>query len=312
MISVQRLLIVVALLFAVSIVWYLYSSEYVGYMYNLNTASYEYLASSKRHLNLIHANVDEDIRSSFNKFAQKGVKVIIGPPLSSDGEKIVPYLKKYKMVALSATISSDDLLKSKYIYSLSPSNSTYINSLMEVLKNVGSRNILLILDPTNAKYSDEFKVILNSFTGKSVYYYNKESLNGFDIGNYDTALLTVSSRYAIDIIDVLKRTNPDIRIICTDAAMNVDLITFGGKSSKGILVVYPLEYTEYPEISLIDECAEILEGHKFISSEQFERFLSSSVVKLNKEKIFFDNNSVKRNIYLYMVSEDQFKMIAKW
>jgi len=77
-------------------------------MYNLDTASYEYLSSSKRHLTFISVSADEDMKKSFGKFAQRGIKVIVGPPLSSDGEKIIPYLKKYKMISLSATISSDD------------------------------------------------------------------------------------------------------------------------------------------------------------------------------------------------------------
>jgi len=309
---VQRLILVIALLFAVGIVWYIYSSEYVGYMYNLDTASYEYLSSSKRHLTFVSVSADEDMKKSFEKFAQRGVKVIVGPPLSSDGEKIIPYLKKYKMISLSATISSDDLLNSGYIYSLSPSNSDYISSLMEVLKNVGSRNILLVLDPRNVKYSDEFKTILNNYNGQSVYYYNQESLSGFDLSSYDTALLTVSFKYAIDIINQLRKANPEMRIIGTDSLLNSDLITFGGKNSEGMLILYPLEYTEYPEVSLIDECAEILEEHRFISSEQFKRFLNNSVIQVSKEKIFFNSGSVKRDVYLYQISDGQFKMIAKW
>ena len=103
-----------------------------------------------------------------------------------------------------------------------------------------------------------------------------------------------------------------MRIIGTDSLLNSDLITFGGKNSEGMLILYPLEYTEYPEVSLIDECAEILEEHRFISSEQFKRFLNNSVIQVSKEKIFFNSGSVKRDVYLYQISDGQFKMIAKW
>ena len=60
----QRLILVIALLFTVGIVWYMYSSGYVGYMYNLDTASYEYLSSSKRHLTFISVSADEDMKKS--------------------------------------------------------------------------------------------------------------------------------------------------------------------------------------------------------------------------------------------------------
>ncbi|HOQ39550.1 MAG TPA: ABC transporter substrate-binding protein [Fervidobacterium sp.] len=311
----QRLLLAIVLLFVVGTVWYSHSSEYVGYLYNNNTISRDYLALAKDKLNFVSADVGDNLDSTFLRFAQKGVRIIIGPPLSSDSERILPYLQRYRMTALSATIASNKASKSGYVYSLTPSNSLLMPVLCNVLENIGTSNILLILDPNNTAYSDEFKILLSQYQGKGIYYYNKESLESLDLGSFDTAIFTVftiTAKQAADIIQLLKKANPNMRIIGTNSLLSMDVVTFGGKTAEGVLVLYTSEYTEYPEISLIDECVTIINSHRFISSEQFKRFLNHSVIRLENETIFFDENGVKRNIYLYRISDGKFRLITKW
>ncbi len=301
-----RFLITIALIFTIAIFWFFNSSKYVGYIYNSKTASKDFLAAGYKNLNLLAFDSESDLEKAFRMFKEKGVKIIIGPPTSVEGERILPYLKRYNIVALSATISSTKLLNSGYVYSFTPSNKFMIESLQQLLQSLGSKKVLLISDPLNRQYSDEFKSIFSTFEGTNVYYYNLNSLKNIDVIDFDTVVLTIFSKDAAEVVKKLKNENPSLKFVGMDSVMAEDFVNLGGQAVEDVYLIYSIGDSEKPEYELISEITDFLSNHKFISAEQFKRFLKTNVIETPKGRYLYNNESISREVKIFMVKNGKF------
>ncbi|MFN6991725.1 MAG: ABC transporter substrate-binding protein [Fervidobacterium sp.] len=302
----SRLFMTVILIATVAFFWYFYSSKSVGYIYNPNTQSKEYLHNNSGELSLISYKSTDQLDKVFRILASSGIKIIIGPPTSAEGELILPYLKKYNMVAISATISSTKLLSSGYIYSFMPSNKFLIESISQFLKGLGIKKLLIISDPNNRAYSDEFLELHKTFPGVNIYYYNENSLQTIDITAFDGALMSIFSKEAATVVRFLKAKNPSINIIGTDSVMAEDFIHYAGKYAEGAYVIYSMDYLSNPEIELIKEVSNFISNHKFLSSDQFRRYIKKNVIVTPKGKFYFDIGSVHRPPKIFKVENGTF------
>ncbi|MCX7653908.1 MAG: ABC transporter substrate-binding protein [Fervidobacterium sp.] len=301
----NRLFITVFLMFGIAIFWHEYSSKYVGFLYNPATQSKEFLHNNRSDLNFL-ASDSTKMNEAFKLFSSRGVKIILGPPTSAEGENALSFLKSLNMVAVSATISSSKLLSTNYIFSFTPSNSLIISRIRELLEDLETKNLLLISDPKNRQYSDEFMELLKTFKGTNVYYYNENSLKSLNLKDYDSVVMTIFSRDAVDCVKILKSSNPTIRIIGTESVMSADYLSYGGNSVEGTYLVYPMPYLENPEVELISEVADFLSKHRFLSADQFRRFLKHCVVETKTGRHTFSNNSMNRKIRLFQVVNGKF------
>lgn len=302
----SRLFITVILIAIVAFFWYFYSSRIVGYIYNPKTQSKEYLHSNLGELSLISYKVTDQLDKVFKMLSYSGVKIIIGPPTSVEGELILPYLRKYNMIAISATISSNKLLNSGYIYSFMPSNKFLIESISHFLTSLGIKKLLIISDPNNRAYSDEFLELHKTFPGVNIYYYNENSLQTIDISTFDGALISTFSKEAATVVRFLKVKNPSIKIIGTDSVMAQDFIHYSGKYSEGVYVIYSMDYLLNPEIELIKEVAHFISNHKFLSDDQFRRYIKKNVIVTPKGKFYFETGSIYRPPKIFKVENGAF------
>ncbi|WP_448374607.1 ABC transporter substrate-binding protein [Fervidobacterium sp.] len=304
-----RILILFTLMFVLIFLWYNYSSKVVGFIYNPLTSAEAYLAEAPIGIYLIPANIEGDLERIFRNFASRGVKFVVGPSTSADGKKILPYLRKYNMISLSPTISSPRLLKSGYIYSLTPSNDSIVEAFKKYLSKLGTKNLLLVLDDTNKEYSDDFKRLLEVFPGSFVYYNNLSSLKDVKIQDYDTAVITTFSKPSIEIITLLKSANTLIQCIATEASFNDDFLTIGGKFVEGTLLIVPKFDIVDTELDFINEWVELLLTRRFISVGQFRRFIMSSTIRVGDRFVYFTPSGVSQEIGLYVVENGQFKEV---
>ncbi|WP_139120930.1 amino acid ABC transporter substrate-binding protein [Fervidobacterium thailandense] len=306
------ILLLIILMVLTTWLWYEYGSRYVGYLYDLNTQSRELIDAEIPSLKIIAESVETDPPKALARFARKGVKVIVGPPTSGKASLFLPYLKKFNMVAISGTISSSRVLQSGYVFSMTPSNDYMISMIERFLEQLGVKNLLIVLDPLNAEYSEEYLALGKKFAVKSVRYYNEKSLAKVDLEGVDMAILTLNSRDAAQVSKLLRLKKPDIKLLGTDSTVNNDLINFGGSSVEGMLVIYPHKIEQEPEQELIEDCFRILENHRFLVPEQFRRFIQSHVISSRGYNVYFSGNSVVRPIYLYVVRNGRFEVVGTW
>lgn len=296
-----RLLLTIFLMFTITVFWYTFSSKYVGFLYNPETQSKELLHRDYSGLFILALDTNGDFREGFSLLASKGVKIIVGPPTSVDGEKALPFLRKYNMIALSATISSTKLLNSNYVFSFTPSNRIIVERIKQLLTKLGTRNLLLLSDPKNRQYSDEFTELLQSFRGKNVYYYSEESLKSVNPENYDTVVMSLFSKDAARVTKFLKAINPTINVVGTDSVMSADFTSYAGAAAEGAYLMYTMDYLENPELELISEVTDFLSKHKFLSTDQFRRFINLNVIETTRGRFNFINNSMNRTVRVFQV-----------
>lgn len=289
-----RIFTALFLIISVGLFWYLYLSKTTGYLYNIETQSRDFLYDNPSELNLFSFSTSENVEKIFKFWASKGIKVIVGPPTSSEGQMILPYLKKYNIVSLSATISSDKMLNSGYIFSFTPANSYLIRKIENLLELKTVKRLLLILDPNNRAYSDEFLKLLEAVEGTSVYYYDENSLKKLNISEYDAALMTIFAEEAADVAKYLKTKNPSIIIIGTDSVMSRNYLEDAGSYSEGTYLIYSMNYLSNPETELITEVVSFLSKHKFLSADQLKRYLKSNIVETPVGKFHFSEGSIQR------------------
>ncbi|MGC8820460.1 MAG: ABC transporter substrate-binding protein [Fervidobacterium sp.] len=297
----SRFLLTIALMFSVGFFWFLYSSEYVGYVYNPKTLSWDFLQSNYSKLKLLAFGSDSNLNKNFKLLAGKNVKIVVGPPTSAEGELILPYLKKYNMVALSHTISSTKILKSGYVYSFTPSNKFIVEKTRALLKVLGTKKLLLLCDPTNKQYSDEFKELFSSFRGRDVYYYNLSSLNDLNALEYDTVVLTLFAKPSAEAVKKLKQSNSAIKIVGLNSVEISDFLALGGQAAEGSYLIYSIEPGVSSEIDLINEVLDFLAENRFLTVEQFKRFLKHNVIRLKEKVYYFTEDGINKDVVVYKI-----------
>lgn len=301
-----RFLITIILIFTIAIFWFVNSSKYVGYIYNPRTASKDFLASGYSNLNLLAFDSESNLEKTFRMLEEKGIKIIIGPPTSAEGEMILPYLKKYNSVALSATISSTKLLNSGYIYSFTVSNKFILEKLRQLLDFLDSKKVLLVSDPSNRQYSDEFKGIFSTFEGMNLYYYNINSLKSINATDFDTVVMTIFPKDAAEVVKEMKKENPSLKFVGMDSVMAENFVNLGGQAVEGVYIIYSMGDFENPEYELISEIADFLSKHKFLSADQFKRFLKTNVIETPKGRYHYNNESIDKDVKIFMVKNGKF------
>lgn len=288
-------------MFTIAVFWYTFSSKYTGFLYNPETQSKEFLHRNYSNLFILAFDTNGDFKKGFTFFAGKGVKIIVGPPTSMEGEKALPFLKKYNMIALSATISSTKLLNSSYVFSFTPSNRLIVEKIRQLLSRLNTKNLLLLSDPRNRQYSDEFIELVRSFSGRNVYYYNEASLKSINPENYDTVVMSLFPKDAAKATKFLKAKNPTINIVGTDSVMSADFTSYAGAAAEGVYLIYSMSYLENPELELISEVTDFLSKHKFLSTDQFKRFVKNNVIETNSGRYTFIGNSINRLVKIFQV-----------
>ncbi|MFN4200781.1 ABC transporter substrate-binding protein [Fervidobacterium gondwanense] len=305
----RKLFIVLFLMFLVVYTWFNYSSKTVGYVYNPITHADDYLSEKKAVLNLVTFNTLGNVDKAFQYFSRLGIKFVIGPSMSTDGMKILPYLKKYKMLSISPTISSTKLLNSGYFYSLTPSNLQIIDVFKKYLKLFEAKRILLVLDDNNREYADEFKSLLNVFEGNYVYYDDVSSLFSIEISQFDTVILTTIGTESAKIVKYIRTKDDDVRIIVSEAAFTPEFLSLGGSVVANTYAIVPSLSVRNTETELIEECERLLTDHRFLSIEQMKRFLSRSIINTREGYLYFTPDGISQKIGLYKVIEGQFKEV---
>ena len=305
-----KIIMLLISMLAVIFVWVNYTSATVGFVYNPITNAAEYLSLKNHRVNFVASNIDSDLEKFFKYLSSRGVKFVVGPSTSVDGKKVLPYLRKYDIFALSPTISSTELLKSGYIYSLTPSNTIIISSFREYLKKFECSNLLLVLDDSNREYSDEFKHLLNYFPGDFVYYQELSSIKNVPVEKYDTAVLTTPEKDSFEIIKFLRTKNANIKIFGTEASFSKEFLRLGGLFLQGVYFLVPKVYsTDGVELSLIDNWVDFIQNHRFLTTQQFRRFINTHIVKVGDRYIYFTEEGVKEDLKLYVVQDGKFKEV---
>ncbi len=314
----QAIVIIIALLTVIlGLYWFQSESNMVGFFFTARasiTKDYPKIYSGPLELEPI--NVDGEVGNLIMKALSKGSTFFIGPPRSYQGEKVLPYLKKYRLRTFSPTISSNELIRSGYIYSLYPSNYLIVAKIVDILKKLDSKKVLLFLDNNNLAYSNDFKHILDVFPGKVVIFEENQTLRNIDIEDCDTVVLTTIAVDSASIIKTLKTLRKDLKFVVSDAGLAQDLISFGGDNVEGVYGVYSVNITKSNETFekiLIDEIVQIFEERKFISVEQFDRFLQKNPLKLKDGRVaYYTANGFNFDIYTYIVKNGKLEVIENW
>ncbi len=314
----QVIILIIALLTIVfSLYWFQTESNIIGFFFTTRasiTKDYPKIYSGP--LKLEPVSVDGQIGNLIEKAVSRGVKFFIGPPMSSQGEKVLPYLKKYRLRAFSATISSNELISSGYIYSLYPSNYLLVAKIVEILRKIRSEQVLLFLDANNLAYSNDFKGILDVFPGKAIVFEDINNLKNLNVEDVDTVVLTTTAMDSANIIRLLRSIRKDLKFVVSDSGLAQDLISFGGDNVEGVYGIYTVNITksnESFEKILIDEVVQIFEERKFVSVEQFDRFLRRNPLKLKDERVaYYTANGFNFDIYVYIVKNGKLEVIENW
>lgn len=162
------ILIIIAIVFLQIIYWYFVQSNTYGFLYSLKDSSHNVVSSYDGKLKFISFNEDGFKKNDLRFLKSKGVNIIIGPNFSSSIAIIEKGLEKYGLIALSPSITSNDLLNNKNIFSFVPINKVQVDVIVTFLKEKNIKNVLLVLDPFNKIYSKDFLDILKTFNGKAM------------------------------------------------------------------------------------------------------------------------------------------------
>ncbi|QTA37526.1 hypothetical protein JYK00_07265 [Thermosipho ferrireducens] len=263
--------------------WYFYASNYVGFLYSVKNSSYYFPETYSGNLKLVTYSEMSAPEKVLRKFKSKGVNIVIGPTYSTTGELFAPYLEYFDVIAFSPTITSWELLnKTDRIFSFSPDNNAQINAIKNFLKARGINNILLILDPMNKKYSEEFKKLLDYFSGTEFYFYSLKTFlkKELDYKNFEAVVITITTKSAVDIISQTKSLNPNMIFVCADAAVDTELIDYAKNAKEEIYGVSFTSSLKDPVEILINDAVNAVEDHKFISAQQALRFYKNHYVRI--------------------------------
>lgn len=280
-ISIVMIILVVGLSF---LYWYVEISNRIGFLYSTDDSSYK-LEVENYNLKLYSLNENEISEKEIKYLKSLGINFLIGPNYSENGLRIYPYLEKYDMISFSPTISSDELLTlTERIFSLTPSNEMQISAIVKFLQDEKVSNVLLILDPFNRTYSDEYLRILNYIKGDYIYYYNLNAIlkNNLNIRNYDAILITTNSSKAADIISFIGSDFEGIFILA-DSAIDIGLEKLNVNKNK----IFFVSFTKNPfnaTLELNYETLDLVSSHKFISTQQALRFFTGNTYYFNEKR----------------------------
>ncbi|MDK2900645.1 MAG: hypothetical protein PWQ45_1205 [Thermosipho sp. (in: thermotogales)] len=271
------ILIIIAIIFLQIIYWYFVQSNTYGFLYSLKNSSHNVVSSYDGKLKFISFNEDGFKKSDLRFLKSKGVNIIIGPNFSSSIAIIEKGLEKYGLIALSPSITSNDLLNNKNIFSFVPINKVQVDVIVTFLKEKNIKNVLLVLDPFNKIYSKDFLDILKTFNGKAVYFYSSR-LSNIVLDNFDAIVITLSPNLALDFFNILS----DFRgiVLLSDSAIDSSLRILPSYNNL-YLVDFGFKQIDWSLIT-INEIINLLSKHKFISSEQFVSYFTSHTVVNNQ------------------------------
>ncbi|MBB6061597.1 hypothetical protein HNP65_000019 [Thermosipho japonicus] len=271
------ILIIIAIIFLQVIYWYFVQSNTYGFLYSLKNSSHNVVSTYDGKLNFISFN-EEGLKENDLRFLKsKGVNIIIGPNFSSSIAIIEKELEKYDLIALSPSITSNDLLNNKNIFSLVPINKIQVGVIVSFLKEKNIKNVLLVLDPFNKIYSKDFLDILKSFNGKAVYFYSSK-LSNIVLDSFDAIVITLSPNLALDFFNIISDYSGII--LLSDSAVDSSLIILPSYNNLYI-VDFGFKKIDWPLIT-INEIISLLSKHKFISSEQFVSYFINHTVVNNQ------------------------------
>lgn len=264
--------------------WFKEVSNRVGVLYSTFDSSHN-LDTKGYNLKTYSFNENSISEKEFKYFKSKGINFIVGPIYSENGYKIVPFLEKYDLLAFSPTISSDNLLKStKRIYTLTPSNELQINAILNFLMKRMTSNVLIVIDPFNLKYSEEYLMILDKINGSNIYYYGLNSIikSKIDYNKFDAILITTTNDAAVGLLSFLEKNYNGIFVL-TDSALDIGLTKYKGNKNN----VYFVSFTDNPfneTLELTYETLNLINSHKFLSVQQAVRFFTSSKFLFNEKR----------------------------
>ncbi|APT74528.1 hypothetical protein SU69_08250 [Thermosipho melanesiensis] len=263
--SILSVLLVIQFLY-----WYVYRSNVYAFFYSLKNSSHNVVNEYNGNLKLYSLNEDAIRVETIKNVKARGINIIVGPNFSSTGAKIFQFLEKYDLVSFSPSITSTKLLKqTNRIISMVPTNEYQIKSIMEFLKEKNVQKVLLVLDPFNKEYANEFLMILDVFEGKYKYFYTVTNFSE-NLDDYDAIVLTLAPKYASDFLWYFAKYYKGI-ILGTDSVFDEILNTLPTLSNFYI-VNFGFKSYDWSNEAIL-KIFDILSKHKFISTNQFINFL---------------------------------------
>ncbi|MHC4637596.1 MAG: ABC transporter substrate-binding protein [Planctomycetota bacterium] len=184
---------------------------------------------------------------------EEGVVAIIGHMTSATSVVAVPMINRMKMHMISPTTTTNQLMGiDDYFFRIQPSDKELIVAYAtHAFRTMGLRKMVVVGDNSNEAYTKAWIHLFESEFEKLVGFgegvISEIFVTGshIDFSNFSArilahepegVLLVAGPEDSATLCSILRKRNPELRILCSPWAMNQDFIENGGIAVEGVLL----------------------------------------------------------------------------
>ncbi len=186
------------------------------------------------------AELESILRKYQNSYA-------VGPRLSSEAQRLIPMLEKFKIFAIAPLVTSYRVVgKSSYLMTLSPTDEEQGRQIAEKLRFEGCQRVLLVADKLNPVHSETIEESLKRYL--SVEHFETRQIESIDelldedFDRYDGLVLALDGRKARIVAQLARKKGFSGTLLGSDYAFTDDLIMAGGPAVEGMIVCCLFDY----------------------------------------------------------------------
>ncbi|MGJ8454563.1 hypothetical protein ACSFC1_04590 [Pseudothermotoga sp. U03pept] len=200
----------------------------------------KYAQQNNLKVDFVTVRIDQDTEQIDKILRRYSGSYAIGPRLSSEALALIPHLEKYQIFSIAPLVTSPKVVgKSRYLMTLSVSDTVQARQLAERILNDSNREIFVVCDKGNLVYTETFFQIMKETVALDLecrYIDSVDELLDLDFSIYDSIVLIVDGRVAGMIAQVARKKGFNGKIYGSDYVYTDALITTGSWAVEGISI----------------------------------------------------------------------------
>lgn len=240
----NMLLIILIIIFSAISFYFIYTSfkqPVIGVLHEVGSETLQGVEDAKKDsqsgIEIMTQTIQNgNIEEAIEKFADKGIKIIIGPKTSTQASSLIPLLEKYDMYAIASAVTSPFVIgRSNRFCTLGVSDELIVKAFAEEAAKDGIKRMLIFKGTINTVYNDYFaEEFTEKFIGKVLEIIAVDDPFNVEIPlekavEADAALLIMNPKVTGVILKRLEKHMTALKYYAVDYSVGIDFYEFGGR-----------------------------------------------------------------------------------
>ncbi|TYB91902.1 MAG: hypothetical protein FXF54_08000 [Kosmotoga sp.] len=240
----KNLLIILLVIFSAISFYFIYTSfkqPVIGVLHEIGSETLQGVEDAKKDsqsgIEIMTQTIQNgNIEEAIEKFADKGINIIIGPKTSTQASSLIPLLEKYDMYAIASAVTSPFVIgRSSRFCTLGISDELIAKAFAEEAAKDGIKKMLIFKGTVNKLYNDYFaEKFTEKFIGKVLDVIAVDDPFNVEIPlekavEADAALLIMNPKKTGVILKRLEKHMTALKYYAVDYSMGTDFYEFGGQ-----------------------------------------------------------------------------------